>query len=138
MFGTTRVISQDNVSQVQGEPSRMVSRPKHPPKVHVWADVSARGARYTDILEAALIPFIEEHYPEQHRFQQDNDPKHTSRWAQNYFEEKNINWWCTPPSRPDLNPIENVWSSVKTYLCTYAKSKNTEELRAGIKEFWKT
>ena len=76
----------------QGEPSRIVSRPKHPPKVHVWADISARGAtsvviftgvltatRYTDILEAALIPLIEEHYPEQHRFQQDNDPRHGHR-----------------------------------------------------------
>ena len=60
-----------------GEPSRMVSRPKHPPpKVHVWAGISAKGAssvviftgsltatRYTDILEAALIPLVEEHYP---------------------------------------------------------------------------
>ena len=64
----------------QREPSRMVSSPKHPPKVHVWAGISAKGAtsiviftriltatRYTDILEAALIPFIEEHYPEHHR-----------------------------------------------------------------------
>ena len=63
------------------EPSRMVSRPKHPPKVRVWAGISAKGAtsiaivtgiltatRYTDILEAALIPFIEEHHPEHHRF----------------------------------------------------------------------
>jgi transposase len=135
----------------QGEPSKMVSRPKHPPKVHVWAGISAKGAtsvviftgvliatRYTDILEAALKPFIVEHYPEHHRFQQDNDPKHTSRWAQNYFEESNINWWRTPPSSPDLNPIENVWGSMKTYLRTYAKPKSTDELRAGIKAFWKT
>ena len=92
----------------QGEPSRMVGRPNHPPppKVHVWAGISAKGTtsvviftgiltatRYTDILEAALIPFIEEHYPEYHRFQQDNDPKHTSRWSQNFFEQKSINWW---------------------------------------------
>ena len=33
---------------------------------------------YTDILEAALIPFIEEYYPAHHCFQQDNNPKHTN------------------------------------------------------------
>ena len=89
-----------------GQPSRLCARPKHPAKVHVWAGISACGAtqivvftgilnatRYTDILDAALLPFIENHYPTDHRFQQDNDPKHTRRWAQQYFEENNINWW---------------------------------------------
>jgi transposase len=135
----------------RGEPSKMVSRPKHPPKVHVWAGISAKGAtavviftgiliatRYTDILNAALLPFIEEHYPTHHRFQQDNDPKHTSRWAQNYFQENDINWWKTPASSPDLNPIENVWGTMKNYLRSTVKPKNTHELRMGIKEFWKT
>ena len=36
------------------------------------------ATRYTDILDGALVPFIEGHYPISHRFQQDNDPKHTS------------------------------------------------------------
>ena len=86
-----------------GQPSRLCTRPKHPAKVHVWAGISARGAtqvdiftgilnvtRYTEILDAALIPFIEKHYPMGHQFQQDNDPKHTSRWAQNHYEEKTL------------------------------------------------
>ena len=68
----------------QREPSRMVSRPKHPPKV---AGISAKGAtsvaiimgilkphNNTDVLEAALVPFFEEHYQEQHRFQHLNIP----------------------------------------------------------------
>ena len=31
-----------------------------------------------------------------------------------------------------------MWGSMKNYLCTHAKPKNTAELRAGIKAFWKT
>ena len=62
-------------------------RLKHPPKIHIWGGISARGAtnvvmfsgimnatRYTDILSAGLVPFLEEVYPDSHRFQQDNDP----------------------------------------------------------------
>ena len=96
-----------------------------------------KATRYTDILDASLVPFLEEHFPHGHRFQQDNDPKHTSRWAQDYFENKKINWWRTPPSSQDLNPIENVWGSMKEYLRRETKPKNVEELKAGIKDFWK-
>ena len=96
------------------------------------------ATRYTDILDSALVPFIEENYPHGHRFQQDNDPKHTSRWAQDYFERKGIQWWRTPPSSPELNPIENVWGSMKEYLRPYVKPRTTVELKQGIKEFWKT
>ena len=147
MLGPTRISPKNYVPQ----PSKMVSRPKHPPKVHVWGGISARGAtavviftgvltatRYTDILDSALVPFLTQNFPTTHRFQQDNDPKHTSRWAQSYFEQNQINWWRTPPSSPDLNPVENVWGTMKNYLRTIAKPKNTQELIHGIKSFWKT
>ena len=40
---------------------------------------------------------------------QDNDPKHCSRLAQGFYDGNGINWWCTPPESPDLNPIESLW-----------------------------
>ena len=74
------------------------------------------ATRYTDILEAGLKPFIEVAFPDKnYRFQQDNDPKHTSSYAQEYYESNQINWWKTPAESPDLNPIENVWASLKYY-----------------------
>ena len=59
-------------------------------------------------VEDILVGF-QQNFADGHRFWQDNDPKHTSKFAQGYFKQKNINWWQTPPESPDLNPIEKVW-----------------------------
>lgn len=126
------------------------SRPKHPVKVHVWAGISKQGATgicifqgtlvkelFVDILDKTLLPFIKDIIP-QHRFMQDNDPKHTSGYAKDWIEEKEINWWKTPPESPDLNPIENLWHELKEYIRHVVKPKSKEELVEGIKEFWRT
>ena len=131
------------------QPRKLKGRAKHPVKVHVWAAISQCGAsriilfggimnatRYTAILEQGLLPLLKK-FPISHRFQQDNDPKHTSHYAQEYFRRKGINWWRTPPESPDLNPIENVWGSMKTYLRTECKPKNLCELKNGILSFWR-
>ena len=54
------------------------------------------------------------------------------------FEEIGINWWPTPPESPNLNPIENIWCSLKQYLRTTYKPGNVEELKGGIQQFWMT
>ena len=46
-----------------------------------------------------------------------------------YFQEKNINWWKTPASSPDINPIKNVWGSMKNHVRTNVKPKNLQELK---------
>ena len=35
-------------------------------------------------------------FPDAHRFQQDNEPKHTSLYAREFMAAKNVNWWKTP------------------------------------------
>ena len=133
----------------KGQPVRYKMKAKHPPKVNVWGGISSRGAtkvavftgtltatRYVDILEAALLPFLETVYPDGHRFQQDNDPKHTSHYARDFIEDKEINWFKTPAASPDLNPIELIWHALKDYLRNEYKPKNLADLKAGIKSFW--
>ena len=61
---------------------------------------------YTDILATTLLPFIQDVYPDGHRFIQDNNPKHTSRHAQQWIDDNCVNWWRTPAESPDMNPIE--------------------------------
>ena len=66
------------------------------------------ATKYGDILSASLVPFVQKTYPDGHRLYQDNDPKHTSRYIQAFFDAKKINWWKSPAESPDLNPIEKV------------------------------
>lgn len=65
-------------------------------------------------------------------------PKHSSKYIEQFLEEKGVNWWYTPPESPDLNPIELVWGSLKEYLRNRFKPKNLEELKTGIERFWLT
>ena len=78
----------------EGQPPRLTGKPKHAPKVNNWGEISQKGAtsidtyagiltatRYTDILDAALLPFVGSKYGSNHRFQKDSDHKHTSRWT---------------------------------------------------------
>ena len=133
------------------EPRKLKPRAKHPIKVHVWGGIYQRGAtqiviftgtmtatRYCSILEAGLLPFIEAVFPDHHRFQQDNDPKHCSRFAKEFLIEHGVNWWRTPAESPDLNPIENVWASLKYFLRHQYKPRNMESLIEGIRCFWKS
>ena len=91
--------------RLRGEPRTLKPKPKHPVKVHVWAGISKQGATqiciftgvldavsYCNILEQTLIPFTNRVFPNSnYRFQQDNDPKHTSTYAQNFYIQKGIN-----------------------------------------------
>ena len=44
---------------------------------------------------------------------QDNDPKHTSKYAKKWMEAHDIKWYTTPAESPDLNPIELIWHELK-------------------------
>lgn len=138
-----------------GQPRRLKPKPKHPLKLHVWDAISMKGASplvmfsenltavcYGKILETALLPFIRAKFPHNHHFQQDNDPKHTSHYVQDFFDRHGIMWWKTPAESPDLNPIKKVWGSMKNYLRGVhfrdPRNRNLTGLKASIKRFWKT
>ena len=88
---------------------------------------------YVKILRTGLLTFIESNFEDNSncRFQQDNDPKHTSSLARQFLNDNSIEWWKTPAESPDLNPIERVWSHLEQYLTHTYKPRNIADLING-------
>ena len=66
------------------------------------------SARYINVLEKSLFPFMNHLNSKNAIFQQDNAAIHTSKLMKDWFKARNIEVLDWPTKSPNLNPIENM------------------------------
>jgi transposase len=122
--------------------------PKNRQKIMVWGGFSIKGLvgyhsfntimdgnYYVQILQDHLIRSARKQFGRRWRLQQDNDPKHKSRVAQQFLSKEApevIDW---PSNSPDVNPVENLWSIIKRRV-EKRKPTNLQELDIFLHEEW--
>ena len=102
-------------------------------------DGTMNAELYTSILEDELQETVEYYgiQRDDYVFQQDNDPKHTSRLATQWLSDSGIEVLKWLPQSPDLNPIENLWHHLNRQLAEYEEEpKSVHELWERIESEW--
>lgn len=98
------------------------------------------GAMYREILKGKMAPYVKNISGEQGVeciFQQDNDPKHTSKVVKAYLTNKQMLVLDWPSQSPDMNPIESAWKQLKSAIYDRAeKAKNLDDVFEIAKEEW--
>jgi transposase len=71
-------------------------------------------------------------------FQQDNDPKHTSKLAKETMKKMQLKVLPWPSQSADLNPIEHLWQHLKSELAKYSEPPTSiRQLWDRVEEVWR-
>ena len=91
---------------------------------------------YKTILEENLLQSAEKlGVIDDFYFQQDNDPKHKSKHAMEFFDKVVVKCLDLVSQSPDMNPIEHLWRMMKLKLKN-RRASNIEERKQQIQDVW--
>ena len=94
------------------------------------------GSMYREILEKNLQKSATSFgHGRNFMLQHDNDPKHTTKFTKELFENNGISTLNWPSQSPDLNPIENLWNTLKVKVHK-RNPQNIKQLEELCKEEW--
>ena len=100
---------------------------------------SMDAEQYCQILEKAYLGTLHDYSLSRSTtfFQHDNDPKHKSKKAQQWFKANNIKILPWPASSPDMNIMEHAWAFLETSLRRRRPlPRNLDQLWAALQEEW--
>lgn len=131
------------------DPNNCVATVKHSPSVMVWGSFSAcgrgnlwflppnttmRAANYLKVLQERLLPMME--IRQTSIFMHDGAPCHRAKSVARWLHEQSVTvlspW---PGNSPDLNPLENLWSILKTKVAQHNPT-SLQHLHEVIREVW--
>ena len=135
------------------EPRNVIKRVKHGGgKVMVWGCMTGWGwgrlvrvtgnmnaVQYCEILEEGLLGTLEDYglNADDVIFQQDNDPKHTSKRALEWIRSHGFQKLDWPANSPDMSIIEHAWYELEKRVAKRrVRPRSEDELWAILQAEW--